>query len=86
MAVPERRSSCALHRLAAGEMVTISGAGPAAYNGTRAIAAVDGDSFRISVAYAGNPPVLERGRWQAVEIRTPSARDEASCRSPCLAA
>lgn len=65
------------HRLAAGEMVTINGAGPAAYNGTRAIAAVDGDSFRISVAYAGNPPVLERGRWQAVEIRTPSARDEA---------
>jgi hypothetical protein len=65
------------HRLAAGEMVSISGAGPATYNGTHAITPVDGDSFRIAVAFTTNPPVLERGRWQAVEIRTPTARDEA---------
>ncbi|WP_035610772.1 Ig-like domain-containing protein [Haloferula sp. BvORR071] len=65
------------HRLAAGEMVIISGAGPAAYNGTFSIALVDGDSFRIPVPFTVNPPVLQRGRWQAVEARTPSARDEA---------
>lgn len=65
------------HRLAANEALTISAAGPAAYNGTHSITPVDGDSFRIAVPFTVNPPVLERGRWQAVEIRTPSARDEA---------
>jgi VCBS repeat-containing protein len=65
------------HRLAAGEMITISGAGPAAYNGAHGITLVDGDTFRIVVPFTVNPPALERGRWQAVEVRTPSARDEA---------
>ncbi|WP_367871018.1 Ig-like domain-containing protein [Luteolibacter sp. Populi] len=65
------------HRLASGEMVTISGAGPAGYNGTRSVTAVDGDTFRMAVAFTANPGALELGRWQAVEPRLPSARDEA---------
>lgn len=68
--------SAPAHRLASGEAVTISGAGPAAYNGTRAVTVADEDSFRIPVAFAGNPGPLDRGRWQAVEIRSPSARSE----------
>ena len=69
--------SATSHRLAAGEFVTISGAGIAAYNGSFAIAAVDDNTFRIAVPFAGNPGPSARGHWQAVEARSPSARSEA---------
>ncbi|WP_193211276.1 Ig-like domain-containing protein [Luteolibacter marinus] len=65
------------HRLASGEVVTIRDAGPAVYNGSHTITVVDSNTFSIPVAFTSNPAPLSRGRWQAVEIRDPSARDEA---------
>ena len=65
------------HRLATGDAVTIRDAEFAAYNAAHTVTVVDGDRFSIPVAFAGNPVPLLRGRWQAANLRTPSARDEA---------
>ena len=65
------------HRLASGASVTIRDAGFPVYNAAHTITVVDEDRFSIPVAFAGNPAPLLRGRWQAADLRTPSARDEA---------
>ncbi|MCW1883826.1 Ig-like domain-containing protein [Luteolibacter flavescens] len=65
------------HRLTTGATVTIRDAGFPAYNATHAITVVDEDHFSIPVAFLGNPEPLLRGRWQASDLRTPSARSQA---------
>lgn len=65
------------HRLTAGASVTIRATDIPAYNATHAITLVDEDRFSIPVAFAGNPAPLQRGRWQAADLRSPSARSQA---------
>jgi VCBS repeat-containing protein len=65
------------HRLVTGANVTIRATDIPAYNASHAITVIDEDRFSIPVAFAGNPAPLQRGRWQAADLRTPSARSQA---------
>lgn len=49
------------HGLNNGEVITISGAGAAVYNGAFPITRVSADAFTIAVAFGGNPGV--KGAW-----------------------
>jgi len=49
------------HGLNNGDVIEISGAGAAVYNGARAITRIDANSFTIPVAFGGNPAV--KGSW-----------------------
>lgn len=49
------------HGLDNGTIIEIRGAGQPSYNGLKAITRIDGDSFSISQAFAGNPTV--KGTW-----------------------
>ncbi len=65
------------NRLAVGELVIISDSSTAGYNGSFAVTASDDAGFTIAKAFAGDPPPAGRGRWQAVESRMTTDRDEA---------
>ena len=65
------------HRLVTGASVTVRDAGPNSYNGAHLVTVLDDDRFSIPVAFVENPAPLLRGRWQAADIRTPSARAKA---------
>jgi len=55
------------HGLDNGEVIEISGAGSASYNGLKTITRIDDDSFLLDQAFAGNP--AEMGSWDLpVEI------------------
>lgn len=49
------------HGLNNGEVITISGAGAAVYNGSFPVTRVNADAFTIAVAFGGNPAV--KGAW-----------------------
>jgi VCBS repeat-containing protein len=69
--------SAPAHRLASGATVTVRDAGISGYNAAHVVTVLDEDRFSIPVAFAGNPPPLQRGRWQAADLRSPSARSQA---------
>jgi VCBS repeat-containing protein len=69
--------SAPAHRLATGATVIVRDAGITGYNGSHAVTVLDEDRFTIPVAFASNPPPLQRGRWQAADLRSPSARSQA---------
>ena len=69
--------SAPAHRLASGATVTVRDAGISGYNASHVVTVFDEDRFSIPVAFAGNPPPLQRGRWQAADLRSPSARSQA---------
>lgn len=60
------------HGLNNGEVVTISSAGAAVYNGSFAVTRVNADAFTIAVAFGGNPAV--KGAWAALKDVTGYAR------------
>jgi|GEM_PF-1043302 len=69
--------SAPAHRLASGATVTVRDAGISGYNAAHVVTVLDEDRFSIPVAFAGNPTALQRGRWQAADLRSPSARSQA---------
>ena len=69
--------SAPAHRLASGATVTVRDAGISGYNAAHVVTVLDEDRFSIPVAFTGNPPPLQRGRWQAADLRSPSARSQA---------
>ena len=69
--------SAPAHRLASGATVTVRDAGISGYNAAHVVTVLDEDRFSIPVAFTGNPPPLKRGRWQAADLRSPSARSQA---------
>jgi VCBS repeat-containing protein len=64
------------HRLTNGAQVAISGAAPAAYNGTHAVRVVGQNAFAIGVPFAG--AATSNGTWTTSLPRAPTSRSEAS--------
>lgn len=64
------------HRLETDELVVITGAAAAAYNGEHAVTVLDEDRFTIPVAFVHDQS--PRGTWETVEPRSPTDRSEAS--------
>ncbi len=64
------------HRLNANDVIVISGAGTASYNGQFTLTPIDDDSFSIAGTFIDD--ATPKGSWKAVAPRTPTSRSQAA--------